>query len=194
MKKIVSSFIIFIIASFVLAFIVVATKDTHKTLSEVLDKAIVYISLLGIPFILYIISTECKNILYSFSTTQKKYWQSIKKISLSERENVPFPVDIDIEKGTEEIINELIGQLEKLEENTNYCISKLSDENHDELFECINLSIPNNCIDMRVNLYKLIILSMENTIKLNPSESTLEKIEKYKDILKNYIEDNGYID
>ena len=71
MKKIVSAFIIFIIASFVLAFIVVITEDTNKILSEVLDKAIVYISLLGIPFILYIISNEYKNILYSFSTTQK---------------------------------------------------------------------------------------------------------------------------
>ena len=113
---------------------------------------------------------------------------------MSEREYVPFPVDIDIEKSTEEIINELIGQLEFVDKMVENCLSKLSNKKHNKLFEQINFGIPNTFTDMTVNLYKLIILDMENTIKLKPNESTLEKIEEYKEKLKNYIEETNYID
>jgi len=187
------TFFMFIIGSSCAAYIVVITGDTHKILSEVLDKAIVYISLLGIPFLLYIISNDYKNTFYNFSNIQKKYWKNIKKISLSERENIPFPVDIDIKK-TKKTINELIVDLEHLEENIDYYTSKLSEGNSTGLFETLNLYIPNGFIRIKRDLYQLIILEIENAVKLKSSKSTLKKIEKYKDELKKYIETASFID
>ena len=169
-------------------------KITYPLIAKIIHQTLEYMSWIGMPLILFSIADQHKSAISNFIKQQTEYWKNVKNISKSERDLVPFPMDIDTEAAPEEIIAQALETLESLVESSEYCISKIDIEVRNELHEDINLSIPNNTLHMEKYLRQLRVVIFEYKVQLDPNNKNKRSLKKYRNELQSFIESTSLID
>ena len=205
----------------VLSEITVSVKDiriTYSLIAKIIHQTLEYMSWIGIPLILFNVVDQNKDEISNLIKQQIQYWKNLKEISETEREFVPFPVDID-NKEPEEVIIQALEDLKYLEDSIERClhglpkivikkyseISKhqvsesekweIQQEIMAELFDDINLSIPNRLVQMEKYFLQLRVRIFEYKVQLTPQNKNNKiDLENYKKILEDFIINTSLID